>query len=74
MKLYQHYKGGLYIVTEDDAAPATNSDPLNPDTYVIYQDLDGQVFTREFAARKKTHYETRISSPPTGREATRRQR
>lgn len=51
MKLYQHYKGGLYIVTEQYAvntdAPALH-DPTHH--FVHYYDIqqDGQGFVRPF--------------------------
>ena len=47
MKLYQHFKGGLYIVTCEEAIDTTNGSE-HSDTRVTYCScVDGAVFSRE---------------------------
>jgi hypothetical protein len=51
MKLYQHYKGGLYVVTDEHALDATNEKSLYVGTgaaRVAYCDLQDNKFSREF--------------------------
>ena len=48
MTLYQHFKGGLYIVTADKALEATNGNHQG-DTRVNYVAcINGVTFSREF--------------------------
>jgi hypothetical protein len=48
MKLYQHFKGGLYIVTSDNALEATNGNEQG-DRRVAYTACINEVqYSREF--------------------------
>lgn len=48
MNLYQHFKGGLYIVTSDSAVDATNSNDQGEARVAYCSIFDNRHFSREF--------------------------
>lgn len=47
MKLYQHFKGGLYIVTSDGSLDATNGHEQSDLRVTYYGCADGGCYNRE---------------------------